>query len=169
LIACQPSSAGQQGGNNTPVLAKNTEASSEATPVSAQGLVIIKDNQPAPGLATTWTVSEDGLDYIFQLRTDAVFTDGTPANADAVAANFKRWFDPNDPARGSGSYDAWTAAFGGFKGEKDADGTPKGSFDGIEKVDTFTVLIHLNRPFTDLLNTLAKQDFAIVSPASFNK
>lgn len=172
LIACQPPSTGQQGGNNTPVVAENTEASSsDATPAPAgdEGLVTMKDNQAAPALATGWTVSEDGLDYVFQLKTDAKFADGTPINADAVVENFNRWFDPNDPARGSGSYTAWATAFGGFKGEKDDAGKPKSSFDGIEKVDNFTVLIHLNEPFSGLLEALAQPDFVIANPASFSK
>lgn len=142
---------------------------STPAPASAEGLVTVKDGKPAPALAASWTVSEDGLNYIFNLRTDAKFDDGTPVNADAVVANFNRWFDPNDPAHGSGSYDAWVAAFGGFKGEKDADGKPKSSFDGIEKVDVFTVLVHLNRPYDGLLATLAQPDFGIVNPATFAK
>jgi peptide/nickel transport system substrate-binding protein len=168
LIACQPTSTVQPGEDATPT-AQTTEAASEAsaTPASAAGLLTIKDNQPAPGLATSWTVSEDGLDYVFQLKTGAMFDDGTPINADAVVANFNRWFDPNNPARGSGSYEAWATAFGGFKGEKDETGQPKSIFDGIEKVDSFTVLIHLNKPFSDLLTVLAQPDFVIVSPASF--
>ncbi len=171
LIACQAQSATPQSEKaNTPT-AENTEVSSQATatqaPVVAEGLVTIKDNQPAPGLAAGWTVSEDRLDYVFTLKSDATFADGTPVNADAVVANFNRWFDPNDPAHASGPVDAWAAAFGGFKGEKDEAGKPKGAFDGIEKVDNFTVLIHLNRPFDALLTTLAQADFGIVSPASF--
>jgi peptide/nickel transport system substrate-binding protein len=170
LIACAPQSPTPAGGGDQPT-AENTEVSAPATPVSASGetLVTVQDGQPAPGLALSWTVSEDELDYVFQLKTGAVFSDGTAINADAVNANFNRWFDPNDPARGSGSYEAWATAFGGFKGEKDEAGLPKSVFDGIEKVDNFTVLIHLNRPFSDLLTVLAQPDFAIVSPASFNQ
>jgi len=171
LIACAPQSPTPQGGGEDQPTAQNTEVGVPATPVPDTGetLVTVQDNQPAPGLAESWTVSEDGLDYVFQLKTGAVFGDNTPVNADAVNANFNRWFDPNDPARGSGSYEAWAAAFGGFKGEKDEAGVPKSVFDGIEKVDNFTVLIHLNKPFADLLTVLAQPDFAIVSPASFNK
>jgi peptide/nickel transport system substrate-binding protein len=170
LIACGPQSATPQTEENTPVV-QNTEAvTTEATATATSSsltLVAVKDGQAAPGLAVSWTVSEDALDYVFQLRTDATFSDGTPVNADAVVANFNRWFDTTNPAHGSGTYDAWLAAFGGFKGEKDDQGLPKSSFDGIEKVDNFTVLIHLNKPYADLLTTLAKADFAIENPASF--
>ena len=175
LIACQPTSTETPAATNAPAPTakpQDTEvAISTATPTAepipsgpSEGLVSIQDNEYVPALAASWTVSEDGLDYIFELRSGAVFTDGTPVNADAVVANFNHWFDPQDPTNG---YAPWAAAFGGFKGETDDSGKPKSSFDGAEKVDNFTVLIHLNRPFSDLLTTLAQPDFVIVSPASF--
>jgi ABC-type transport system substrate-binding protein len=181
LIACGPQSPTPQTAVATAV-PQSTQASSgssgsPATDVPAPSptapvgdtLVTIKDGKPAPGLALSWTISQDRLDYVFTLKTGATFTDGSAVTADAVVTNFNRWFDPTDPAHASGPVDAWMAAFGGFKGEKDANGQPKGSFDGIEKVDTFTVLVHLNRPYVDLLKTLAQPDFGIVSPASFKK
>ena len=45
------------------------------------------------GLAQSWEISDDGLVYDFSLRNDVMFHDGTPFNADAVAANFARIFD----------------------------------------------------------------------------
>ena len=41
-----------------------------------------------PDLATDYEVSEDGLTWTVQLRTDAVFTDGTPVTAADVAYTF---------------------------------------------------------------------------------
>lgn len=43
-----------------------------------------------PQLATSWTTSEDGMSITMQLREGAVFHDGTPFNAEAVAANIER-------------------------------------------------------------------------------
>lgn len=43
-----------------------------------------------PQLATAWTVSEDGLSIDMELREGVVFHDGTPFNAEAVAANIER-------------------------------------------------------------------------------
>jgi peptide/nickel transport system substrate-binding protein len=103
------------------------------------------EGQLAEALGTGVTVSDDGLDYIIDLRRDVVFHDGTPLDADAVIANFNRWFDPEDSAHGSGTYAEWELIFEGFKGETNDDGTPKSTFDGIEKVDNYTVLLHLSR------------------------
>jgi peptide/nickel transport system substrate-binding protein len=132
-----------------------------------------------PALAMSWTISEDELDYIFYLRPEVVFHDGTELNADVVVANFNRWFDPEDPLHGTGAYADWEAIFLGFRGEYvDESGTiytreecPEGctaraSFDGIEKVDDLTVLIHLNRVDPELFPNLALPQFSIASLAA---
>jgi peptide/nickel transport system substrate-binding protein len=42
------------------------------------------------GLATSWEMSEDGLEYTFHLREGVSFTDGTPFDAEAAKWNFDR-------------------------------------------------------------------------------
>lgn len=155
-----------QTGPLDPALATDTGAK-EAISHVYESLVKMDDNgQPTYALANNVTVSEDSLDYIFALRPAVSFHDGTSLNADAVLANFNRWFDPQNSLHGSGSYDTWVADFGGFKGETTADGKPKSEFDGIEKVDDLTVIVHLNTPDPDLLSKLADPAFSIVNPAA---
>ncbi|KAB1662246.1 hypothetical protein F8O01_01955 [Pseudoclavibacter chungangensis] len=43
-----------------------------------------------PGLATAWTVSDDGLVYTFDLRDDVTFHDGSPFNAEVLKQNLDR-------------------------------------------------------------------------------
>lgn len=131
-----------------------------------EGLTALDGSDPVPALAVDWTVSDDGLDYLFDLRSGVTFQDGTPFDADAVVANFNRWFSPASALRGDGSYQAWADAFAGFEGEVDSEGQPVSSVDGIEKVDNLTVLVHLNRPNPDLPAKLAQGDFAMVSPTA---
>jgi len=130
-----------------------------------EGLVGVKDGGVVPALAESWTVSDDGLDYIFNLRPAVSFHDGSALNADAVLANFNRWFDPVNPAHGSDAFAAWASAFKGFKGETTADGKAKSQYDGIEKVNELTVLVHLNTPDPEFLTKIADPAFSIVSPA----
>ena len=52
------------------------------------------DHEFAPGLATDWDVSPDGLVYTFSLRTDVVFHDGSRFDAAAVGRNIERIYDP---------------------------------------------------------------------------
>ena len=47
-----------------------------------------------PGLATTWSVSADGLRWTFHLRGHVAFHDGTPLDAAAVVFSFDRLLDP---------------------------------------------------------------------------
>ncbi len=46
--------------------------------------------QPVPELATSWSVSEDGKTYIFHLRRDVTWTDGTPVNAHDLVWTIQR-------------------------------------------------------------------------------
>lgn len=47
-----------------------------------------------PGLASSWTVSEDGRLYTFTLRDDVTFCDGRKMTADDVVYSLKRFIDP---------------------------------------------------------------------------
>ena len=133
-----------------------------------EGLVSLESDAIVPALAESWSVSNDGLDYIFNLRPNVTFHDGSVLNADAVIANFDRWFDKDNPAHASGEFAAWAALFAGFKGETDQNGQPKSNYDGIEKVNDFTVLIHLNKPDDHFLAKLVNPAFSIVAPSAFN-
>jgi len=126
------------------------------------GLVQILDDATSPGLASAWQIADDELDYVFTLNSSAVFSDGTPITSDEVVANFERWFDLDHPMHGSDSFEAWQSSFLGFKGETMDDGTPLSFYDGIEKVDQRTFILHLNRPFPQLLEVLSLPQFSIV-------
>jgi peptide/nickel transport system substrate-binding protein len=131
-----------------------------------EGLVKLEGGTPVPSLAASWSVSDDGLHYTFKLRPGVVFHDGTPFTADVVLDNFNRWFDPDNPLHGSDAYPTWKDVFLGFKGETNSDGVPVSSFDGVEKADNLTVLLHLNREMPDLIERLSEPAFALVSPAA---
>jgi peptide/nickel transport system substrate-binding protein len=47
-----------------------------------------------PGLATEWTIADDGLSVTYTLREGVNFHDGTPFNAAAVQATVERHLDP---------------------------------------------------------------------------
>jgi oligopeptide transport system substrate-binding protein len=58
----------------------------------------LADGTVVPGVASSWTVSASGTRYIFQLRTDAKWSNGTPVRAqDFVVA----WRSVVDPKRAS--------------------------------------------------------------------
>lgn len=52
------------------------------------GLTTFEDGEVKPALAESWDISEDGKEYIFHLRKDVKFTDGSNLNAEIVKKNF---------------------------------------------------------------------------------
>src|SRR4051812_45351565 len=48
-------------------------------------------------LSDGWDISEDGTGYLFHIRSDVKFHDGTPLDAKAVETNFLRQMDENNP------------------------------------------------------------------------
>src|ERR671927_27728 len=50
-----------------------------------------------PGLAESWTISKDGLQYTFKLRHGITFHDGTPLTAEAVKFSIERQINPEHP------------------------------------------------------------------------
>lgn len=90
------------------------------------------DRKIIPSLATSWTISPDGLTYTFQLRQGVKFHDGTPFTSAAVAPSFARRAAVN--------------------------GGPAYMVSGIKSVTTpgpYTVVIALSQPNTSFLDYLA--------------
>jgi oligopeptide transport system substrate-binding protein len=54
--------------------------------------------QPIPGMAETWSVSDDGLTWEFDL-IDASWSDGTPVSADDFVFSFRRILNPDTQAQ----------------------------------------------------------------------
>jgi ABC-type oligopeptide transport system substrate-binding subunit len=65
-----------------------------------EGLVVLdpKGNL-APGVAESWTASEDGLLYRFKLRADTKWSNGDPVTASDFVFSFRRMEDPRTVAR----------------------------------------------------------------------
>lgn len=53
-----------------------------------ESLVLNKNGQIQPNLATKWQISPDGKTYRFSLRDDVYYTDGSKFNAKSVVQNF---------------------------------------------------------------------------------
>jgi peptide/nickel transport system substrate-binding protein len=64
------------------------------------GLTRLDDaGEIAPHLASTWSISDDGITYTFTLRPDAQWEDGRPVTADDVVFTTRLLQDPGYPGR----------------------------------------------------------------------
>ena len=106
-------------------------------------------------LAETWEGEPDGTEYVFHLRENVTFHDGTPFNADAVVANFERWQNLPEEMQADAYY--YDAVFDGFGADN--------LMQSIEATDENTVTITLREPNPNFLYGIALPCFGIVSPA----
>jgi peptide/nickel transport system substrate-binding protein len=116
----------------------------------------------APGLATSWEPSSDGLSWTFTLRDGVKFTDGTPFNADAVCKNFERMFDQNPAGQVAAEY--WQSNFVGFK-----DGKDPSLYKGCEAKDPTHAVIQVTRVTSKFPAVLALTSFSMQSPTAMDK
>jgi peptide/nickel transport system substrate-binding protein len=94
-----------------------------------------------PGLAKSWTVSQDGLTYTFKLRDDVTFCSGKKLTAKDVVASYERWMHPDTKG-----VVKWRA----------------GDIDKIVAVDDYTVDYKLKKPFSELLYQMTQHFHVIV-------
>ncbi len=86
--------------NINPLLCQLNEADRDLCSLVFVGLTRLNESgEVVPDLAETWTISEDGTTYTFQLRQDARWEDGTPVTADDVMFTIGLIKDPNFPGR----------------------------------------------------------------------
>ncbi|HEX4977289.1 MAG TPA: ABC transporter substrate-binding protein [Nocardioides sp.] len=118
---------------------------------------------PAPLLAKSWEVSEDGLTYDFTLETGVTFHDGTDFNAEAVCWNFDRWYNLPESAQTDDLTYYYGKIMRGFAtGDRAADALYGGcTADGEDKVQ-----IKLNAPFAGFVSALSLPAFSMQSPAA---
>lgn len=97
-----------------------------------------------PGLAESWTKSDDGLTYTFKLRDGLKFSDGSPVTSEDVKFSLGKVMDP--------------AAAYGFAFQPVA---------SVEAVDPLTVKIVLKQPYTPILSALSLFSSSVVKRAAY--
>lgn len=104
-----------------------------------------------PGVAESWTVSDDGLKYTFKLRANAKWSNGDPVTADDFVFAYRRVQDPTIAAPYANMLFPIVNAEGINKGEKKPEDL------GVKAVDPQTLEITLNAPTPYFLELLTNQ------------
>ncbi|RCW62343.1 MULTISPECIES: ABC transporter substrate-binding protein [Halanaerobium] len=89
-----------------------------------------KANKIVPGIAKDWTVSEDGLEYTFELRQGVKFHNGQELTAEDVEYTYQRILDPD---YGSG-----------LRAKVE-------SIESIEVIDNYTIKFTLSEPYSPFI------------------
>lgn len=116
-----------------------------------------------PGLAESYDVSEDGLEYTFHLRqgvkfhSSDTFTPTRDFNADDVLFSFERQWKSDHP---------WNAYTAGISWEYFNSMSMGELLSSIEKVDDYTVKFTLTRPEAPFIANMA-MDFASIMSAEY--
>jgi len=100
------------------------------------------------GLAKSWDVSSDGLQYTFNLRDDVTFHDGTKFNAAAVKATFDSIVDPETGSQGAIDI--------------------LGPYASSDVVDDYTIRVNFSRRYGSALSAFTETELSIVSPTALN-
>ncbi len=121
-----------------------------------EGLVRYREDSTAiePCLALSWETSGDGRSWIFHLRKNVRFHDGTPFNARAVVFSFRRRMDPG--------FEYYRPEFASLDGNIKV-------IESVRAVAEYTVRIHLKSPFAPFLTILAAPFYSIVSPTAVTR
>ena len=111
-----------------------------------------------PGAAESWSVSDDGLTYTFQLREAARWSNGDPVTADQFVYSMRRLADPATAAfyaQHLGGIVNTSAIVTGEKGVEEL---------GVEAVDANTLVIRLEQPVPYFLSLLTHPSTFPVHP-----
>lgn len=122
-----------------------------------EGLTVLNPKaEPIPGVAESWTVSEDRLIWTFKLR-DAKWSDGVPVTADDFVFSFQRLMDPKTRSN-------YASLFYMIKNAEavNVKGAPLNSL-GVSAKDPKTLVIELTNP-TPFLPALLSHSLAYPVP-----
>ena len=110
-----------------------------------------------PDVAECWTISQDGLEYAFELRRDARFHNGNHVTSDDFIYTFTRLF--NEAEIPPGIIQGYLNIIDGVDDyvAGRADHIP-----GLSAPDPFTLVIRLSKPYPSFLNVLCMDQARVV-------
>jgi ABC-type transport system substrate-binding protein len=105
---------------------------------------------PAPGLAESWTISDDGTVYTFKLRSGVKFQNGREMTADDVVYSLNRLGNKDTGTSYTSLLLNNVVGFAEMRSD-----TPATELSGVKALDSSTVEITLKGPTASFLNQLA--------------
>jgi peptide/nickel transport system substrate-binding protein len=122
----------------------------------------------SPGLAESWTPDSTGTVWTFKLRSGVKFHDGEEFNAEAVCANFNRWYNAKGLMQSPDVTAYWQDVMGGFAKNEDAE-LPPSLFKSCTAKDPTTVDLAFTRVSSKIPSALMLPSFSIHSPKALQQ
>lgn len=123
-----------------PAITTNVEALSVSCKAFNGLIWLNRDFEAQPELATSWEISEDGLEYVFHLREDVTWHDGQPFTAADVEYTFEEVLAQFHP-RTSNAF---------------------ANVSSVETPDDYTVVVTFTTPYAPFLQQMTCQEGAIL-------
>lgn len=122
----------------------------------------------SPGLAESWTPDATGTVWTFKLRSGVKFHDGTDFNAEAVCANFNRWYNAKGLMQSPDVTAYWQDVMGGFAANEDPE-LGESLFKSCTVKDATTVDLAFSRVSSKIPAALMLPSFSIHSPKALEQ
>ena len=125
------------------------------------GLVRLDDElKPAPDIARSWEISDDGRTYTFKLRDDVRFHDGREVKAGDVKYSFDRACDPATRSRTAATY------LGDIVGVEEVLAGKATEISGVRVIDDYTLEVTIDAPKSYFLSKLTYSTGLVVDRAN---
>lgn len=125
-----------------------------------EGLTREKSGEIFPGIAESWTVSDDGLTVTFKLR-ESKWSDGSPLTANDFVYSWKRGMDP-----ATASEYSWIWEYTNIKGAAAAVGGGPLDEVGVKAIDDLTLEVQLDVPTDYIVSLLSFYHFLPVKQSA---
>ena len=155
----------------------NTITTTDATAFTVlrhviEGLTTLDaENTPVPGVAESWDINEDGTVYTFHLRSDSVWSNGTPVTAADFVFAWTMLFTPTTGAAYAGT---WAPYIAGASELLNTDIEDTAALEaaqealGVKAIDDTTLEVTLTQPCEYFLSLCAFPNFYPVNEDFWN-
>jgi len=147
----------EQPGTLDPALASDAYSSIVIAQLFSPLVGLTSDLEPVPQVAESWTISRDGLVYVFQLHRGVRFHNGREVQASDFVYSLTRLF--KEPFRSQGLAAGYLDAIVGVP--EFVSGRSK-EIRGIRALDRYRLEVRLSRPYGALLSALALDQASVV-------
>ena len=147
----------EQPGTLDPALASDAYSSIVIAQIFSPLVGLASDLEPVPQVAESWTISRDGLVYLFQIHQGVRFHNGREVTAHDFVYSLARLF--KEPFRSQGLAAGYLDAIVGVP--EFVSGRAR-TIRGIRALDRYRLEIRLTRPYSALLSALALDQASVV-------